>query len=81
MPTKVHLVKAMIFPVVRLTHACSHYIIYSNGGKVDFLLDVKLLRELGYVFLSMLVGSTNDRKCFDASMISLLEVISNEESS
>ena len=48
---------------------------------MDFLLDVKLLRELGYVFLSMLVGSTNDRKCFDASMISLLEVISNEESS
>ena len=64
-----------------LIHACSHYIIYSNDGKVDFLLDVKLLRELGCVFLSMLVGSNNDRKCFDASLISLLEVISNEESS
>ena len=48
---------------------------------MDLLLDVKFLRELGYVFFSMLVGSNNDRKCFDASLVSLLEVISNKESS
>ena len=64
-----------------LTNACSDCITDSNEGKEDFSLGVKLQRKMSCVFLLMLWGSNSGRKYFGALLISLLEVISKEQSS